>query len=110
MPKDVESDRHFVREVGRLLKGAAHVDATQGGANANAYATQAAAIAAAAYRIGPNAVAFVALTSDQQIQALVSAAPDIDSLGQSRGVRRGQASSSFWESEHPVRSRWNGLA
>lgn len=55
-----------------------------GSAAANAYATQTVAIAAAAYRIGPNAVAFLALTSDQQIQALVSAARDIDSLGNAR--------------------------
>ena len=54
------------------------LDATVGGANSNAYATQAQAIAAAGYRIGPNALAFIALTSDQQIQALVSAASDID--------------------------------
>lgn len=58
--------------------------ATAGAANANAYATVAAAVAAAAYRIGPNAVAFLALTSDQQIQALVSGASDIDSLGTAR--------------------------
>lgn len=58
--------------------------ATAGAANANAYATQAAALAAADYRIGPTGVAFKALTSDQQIQALVSAASDIDSLGDAR--------------------------
>lgn len=58
--------------------------ATAGAANANAYATVAAALTAASYRIGPNAVAFIALTADQQIQALVSAASDIDSLGDAR--------------------------
>jgi hypothetical protein len=60
------------------------LDATVGAPTANAYATVAAAITAANYRIGPNAVAFIALTSDQQIQALVSAARDIDSLGDAR--------------------------
>lgn len=54
--------------------------ATPGAANANAYATVAAALALASYRVGPNATAFVALTSDQQIQALVTAARDIDTL------------------------------
>lgn len=62
------------------------LDATVGGANSNAYATVAAALTAAAYRIGPNAVAFIALTSDQQIQALVSGASDIDSLESARVV------------------------
>lgn len=79
--------------------------ATPGAANANAYATQAAALAAAPYRIGPNAVAFLALTSDQQIQALVSAAQDIDSLGNARvdgwlieflGVRASDIQSMEW--------------
>ena len=58
--------------------------ATSGAANSNSYATQAAALAAALYRIGPNGLAFIALTSDQQIQALVSGASDIDSLGDAR--------------------------
>jgi len=62
------------------------LDASVGGAASNAYATQAQAIAAAGYRIGPNGTAFVALTSDQQIQALVSAASDIDSLESARVV------------------------
>jgi len=62
------------------------LDATAGGPNANAYATQLQAIAAAGYRIGPNALAFIALTSDQQIQALVSGASDIDSLDSARVV------------------------
>lgn len=79
--------------------------ATPGAANANAYATQAAALAAAAYRIGPNATAFIALTSDQQIQALVSAASDIDSIGEARidgwiveflGVRATDVQSMEW--------------
>lgn len=58
--------------------------ATPGAANANAYATEAAALTAASYRIGANPLAFVALTSDQRIQALVTAARDIDSLGDTR--------------------------
>ena len=53
--------------------------ATPGAANANAYATQAAAITHAQYRVG--GAAFIALTSDQQIQALVTAASDIDAIG-----------------------------
>ena len=58
--------------------------ATPGSASANAYSTVAQALAKAGYRIGPNALAFKALTSDQQIQALVSGALDIDSLGNAR--------------------------
>ncbi len=54
--------------------------ATPGAADANAYADAAAAVAAAAYRIGPNATAFLALSADQQIQALVTATRDIDSI------------------------------
>lgn len=52
--------------------------ATPGASNANAYADQAAALAVASYRVGGSATAFVALGSDQQIQALVSAAKDLD--------------------------------
>jgi len=54
------------------------LDATVGGASSNSYATVDAAGEVAAYRIG--GAAFVALTSDQQIQALVTATRDIDSI------------------------------
>lgn len=60
------------------------LDATPGGPASNSYATVAQAVALASYRIG--GAAFVALTSDQQIQALVTAARDIDS---SAGVSPG---------------------
>lgn len=52
--------------------------ATPGAANANAYADVAAASAVAAYRVGGSAVTWLALTADQQIQTLVSAARDLD--------------------------------
>jgi len=54
------------------------LDATVGGASSNGYATAVDAIALADYRIG--GAAFVALTADQQIQALVTATRDIDSI------------------------------
>lgn len=54
--------------------------ATAGAANANAYATVAQGLAAAAYRAGGNAAAWLALTSDQQIQTLVSATSAEDAL------------------------------
>lgn len=53
--------------------------ATPGAANANSYATVAEADAHASYRVG--GAAFTALTSDQKIQALVTATRDIDSIG-----------------------------
>lgn len=52
--------------------------ATPGASEANAYATVAEALAHAEYRVG--GAAFVALTTDQQIQTLVTAARDIDTL------------------------------
>lgn len=54
------------------------LNAAVGSPTANAYATVAAAILVASYQIG--GADFVALTSDQQIQALVTAARDIDSI------------------------------
>lgn len=56
------------------------LDASVGGPASNSYATVAAACAVAAYRLG--GAGFVALTSDQQIQALVTATSDIDSIEQ----------------------------
>lgn len=52
--------------------------ATPAAVNANAYATVAEAIAYADYRVG--GAAFIALTSDQKIQALVTATTDIDTV------------------------------
>lgn len=52
--------------------------ATVGPASANSFATVAEATAIASYRIG--GAAFIALTADQQIQALVTATRDIDSI------------------------------
>lgn len=52
--------------------------ATSGAADANAYATVAEATTYADYRVG--GAAFIALTSDQKIQALVTATRDIDTL------------------------------
>jgi hypothetical protein len=54
--------------------------ATAGASNANAYATVAQGLAAAAYRVGGNAAAWLALTTDQQIQTLVSATSAEDAL------------------------------
>lgn len=54
------------------------LEATPGAEDANAYATVEEAEAYAAYRIG--GAAFVALTDDQKIQALVTAAREIDTL------------------------------
>lgn len=54
------------------------LDATPGGADANSYATVDQAVARASYRV--NGAAFVALSSDEQIQALVTGAWDIDSI------------------------------
>lgn len=54
--------------------------ATAGASNANAYADVATASAAAAYRIGADAVAWLALSADQKIQSLVTATRDIDTL------------------------------
>jgi hypothetical protein len=54
--------------------------ATPGASTANAYATVATAIAAAAYRIGANVTAWLALTTDQQIQTLVMATRDLDTV------------------------------
>lgn len=52
--------------------------ATVGTADANSYATVAEADEYASYRVG--GAAFIALTSDQKIQALVTATSDIDTL------------------------------
>lgn len=54
------------------------LDATVGGPAANSYSTVAGADTHAEYRIG--GAAFIALTADQKIQALVTAARDIDTL------------------------------
>lgn len=54
------------------------IDADPGSPTANSFATVAEADAYAAYRIGGGA--FVALTSDQKIQALVTAARDINTV------------------------------
>jgi hypothetical protein len=54
--------------------------ATPGAANANAYADVATASAVAAYRVGGDAVAWLALTADQKIQTLVTASRDEDTL------------------------------
>lgn len=56
------------------------LDATVGGASANAYATVPAAETAASYRVGGNAAAWLALTPDQKIQTLVTATRDIDTV------------------------------
>lgn len=58
--------------------------ATPGASDANAYADVAAANLAATYRIGSNATGWAALTPDQKIQALVTAARDIDTLADTR--------------------------
>lgn len=55
------------------------LDASVGGAASNSYSSVAAADLYATYRIG--GAAFAALTSDQKIQALVTATRDIDSIG-----------------------------
>lgn len=52
--------------------------ATPGAANANAYTDVAAVDAAATYRSGPSAVAWLALTPDQKIQQLVAVTRDLD--------------------------------
>lgn len=57
--------------------------ATVGADDANAYATVEEADAHASYRVG--GAAWVALTSDQKIQALVTAALDIDTLEDAPG-------------------------
>lgn len=54
--------------------------ATPGAANANAYATVATARAAAAYRPGADALAWLDLDGDEQIQTLVTASRDIDTV------------------------------
>jgi hypothetical protein len=54
------------------------LDASVGGVASNAYVDVATAVAVASYRVG--GAGFVALTSDQQIQALVTATRDIDSI------------------------------
>jgi hypothetical protein len=54
--------------------------ATVGAADANAYADVAAATAVAAYRVGGEAAAWLALTADQKIQSLVTATRDIDTV------------------------------
>lgn len=59
------------------------LEATAGADDANAYATVEETDEYAAYRIG--GAAFTALTPDQKIQALVTAATDIDSLEEDPG-------------------------
>lgn len=54
------------------------LEATPGAEDANAYATVAEAEEYASYRVG--GAAFLALTDEKQIQALVTAAGDIDTL------------------------------
>lgn len=54
------------------------LDDEVGGIASNSYSSAATAIEYAGYRVG--GAAFIALTSDQQIQALVTAASDIDTL------------------------------
>jgi hypothetical protein len=51
---------------------------TAGGVDSNSYASAAAALAVAAYR--PAGAAFIALTADQQVQALATVTQDIDSI------------------------------
>lgn len=59
--------------------------ATPGASNANAYADVAAATTVASFRVGTDAAKFLALSdNDKKVQCLVSAAVDIDSLGQTR--------------------------
>jgi len=60
------------------------LDNDPGSATANAYADVAAADLAAQYRVGVVGTNWLALTSDQKIQALVTGAQDIDSLGETR--------------------------
>lgn len=57
--------------------------ATPGGSDSNAYVTVADAIEYAGYRVG--GAAFTGLTDDQKIQALVTAASDIDTLEEDPG-------------------------
>jgi hypothetical protein len=56
------------------------ITTTVGGASANSYSDVATADAAALYRVGSTGTAWTALTSDQKIQALVTATRDIDTL------------------------------
>jgi hypothetical protein len=67
--------------------------ATVGASNANSYATVAAGIAAAAYRVGGNAAAWVLLSTDQQIQTLVSATSAEDALEGVIGFKGDRATS-----------------
>jgi len=54
------------------------IDATAGGAASNGYSTTSAVAAVAAYR--PGGAAFIALTADQQVQAVATVTQDIDSI------------------------------
>lgn len=70
--------------------------ATPGAVDANAYATVAQADALAAYR-GALGAAFLALTPDQRITALVTTAADIDSIGDDFiGARASSTQSMEW--------------
>lgn len=54
------------------------IDSTVGGVSSNGYADVAAVLAVAAYR--PAGAAFIALTADQQVQAIATVTQDIDAL------------------------------